>query len=167
MALPLKATQWLMDALHRFYPPVLRWGLRNPLAIFALTVGCFVLTGWAASSLDTELLPEVHQGEFTVEVALPVGTPIESTETIVAPVEAAILAEKEHIESLVLTVGYDAAYSNRSDEGEHTARFKVLLDRADPRVEERVISRLRSRFAQIPDLNARISRPVLFSFKAP
>jgi HAE1 family hydrophobic/amphiphilic exporter-1 len=167
VALPLRATQRLMDSLHRLYPPALRWALRNPLAIFVLTVGCFVLTGWAASSLDTELLPEVHQGEFTVEVALPVGTPIESTETIVAPVEAAILAEKEHIESLVLTVGYDAAYSNRSDEGEHTARFKVLLDRADPRVEERVISRLRSRFAQIPDLNARISRPVLFSFKAP
>ncbi len=167
MILPLKATQWLLDTLHNIYPPALRWALRNPLAIFVLTIGCFVLTGWAVASLDSELLPEVHQGEFTVEIALPVGTPIESTETIVAPVEAAILAEREHIEGLVLTVGYDAAFSNRSDEGEHTARFKVLLDRADPRVEQRVIRRLRHRFAQIPDLNARISRPVLFSFKAP
>ena len=167
MALPLQGTKWLMDTLHRVYPVALQWSLRNPLSIFLLTVALFAITGWAASTLDTELLPEVHQGEFTVEVALPVGTPIESTETIVAPVEAAILAEKEFIESLVLTVGYDAAYSNRSDEGEHTARFKVLLDRADPRVEETVIGRLRSRFAQIPDLDARISRPVLFSFKAP
>jgi len=167
MALPLKATQRLLDSLHRVYTPVLRWGLRSPLAIGALTLGCIALTAWVVASLDTELLPEVHQGEFTVEVALPVGTPIESTEAIVAPVEAAILREKEHIESLVLTVGYDASYSNRSDEGEHTARFKVLLDRADPRTEERVIARLRDRFAQIPDLEARISRPVLFSFKSP
>ncbi|MEJ2086472.1 MAG: efflux RND transporter permease subunit [Acidobacteriota bacterium] len=135
MALPLRATQRLLDTLHRVYPPVLRWGLRSPLAIAALTLGCIALTAWVVTSLDTELLPEVHQGEFTVEVALPVGTPIESTEAIVAPVEAAILGEKEHIESLVLTVGYDASYSNRSDEGEHTARFKVLLDRrSDPRL---------------------------------
>jgi HAE1 family hydrophobic/amphiphilic exporter-1 len=130
-------------------------------------VVCFAITGWTARALDNELLPEVRQGEFTVEVALPVGTPIEHTESIVAPVEAAILEEKEHIRSLLLTVGYDAAYSNRSDEGEHTARFKVLLDAADPRLEETVISRLRRRFAAIPDLDARVTRPVLFSFKAP
>ena len=32
------------------------------------------------------------------------------------------------IESLILTVGYDSANSTRSDEGEHTAAFKVILD---------------------------------------
>ena len=94
------------------------------------------------SSLDSELLPEVHQGEFTVEVALPVGTPSEQTDEILRPVEEAILAERERIRSLLLTVGYDAANSQRSDEGEHTARFKALLDTSDPRVEEQVVARL-------------------------
>jgi HAE1 family hydrophobic/amphiphilic exporter-1 len=82
-------------------------------------------------------------------------------------VEAAILAERQHIDSLLLTVGYDASTSNRSDEGEHTARFKVLLDRADPKVEEEVIVRLRRRFAALPDVDASVTRPVLFSFRAP
>ena len=45
----------------------------------------------------------------------------------------AILTEKQHIESLILTVGYDSANSQRSDEGEHTARFKILLDESEPR----------------------------------
>ena len=53
-----------------------------------------------------------------------------------------ILDERQHIDGLLLTIGYDAANSNRSDEGEHTARFKVLLDRADPRIEGEVIERL-------------------------
>ncbi len=52
------------------------------------------------------------------------------TERITAPVERAILTERDHIESLILTVGYDSANSARSDEGEHTARFKVVLDGA-------------------------------------
>ena len=38
--------------------------------------------------LETELLPEVRQGEFTFEVALPVGTPLEETDRILSPVEA-------------------------------------------------------------------------------
>ena len=165
--LPVQLTQKSLDSLHGGYPRALRWTLRSPFVMALIVLACFAATGWTLLSLDTELLPEVRQGEFTVEVQLPVGTPIEATEAIVTPVERAILEEKEHIESLLLTVGYDAAYSNRSDEGEHTARFKVLLDAADPRIEDQVIGRLRSRFAQIPDLDARVTRPVLFSFKAP
>ena len=165
--LPVKATDAVLEALKSWYPGALRWALRNPVTMFILVVGSLAATTWFAMNLGTELLPEVRQGEFTVEVQLPVGTPIEATEEIVSPVEEAILAEKEHIEALMLTVGYDAAYSNRSDEGEHTARFKILLERADPRLENEVIRRLRARFAQIPDLDARVTRPVLFSFKAP
>jgi HAE1 family hydrophobic/amphiphilic exporter-1 len=164
---PLKVTTWMLNGLQGSYPRGLRWALRSPATMIVVVVLCFGATAWTAMQLDAELLPEVHQGEFTIEVALPVGTPLEETEEIVAPVERAILAEKEHIEALLLTVGYDPANTTRSDEGEHTARFKVLLDQADPRVEDQVIGRLRSRFATIPDLDARVTRPVLFSFKAP
>jgi len=126
-------------------------------------------TWQVARTLDSELLPEVHQGEFTVEVALPVGTPLEETEAVVAPVERAILEEKQHIRALILTVGYDSANSQRSDEGEHSARFKVLLDQNSrgAAIEEAVIARLRERFAGIPDLEARVTRPVLFSSQTP
>ncbi len=164
---PVRWMQRGLDALHNGYPRSLTWALANPLTMLVVVVACFGVTGWTISRLDTELLPEVHQGEFTVEVALPVGTPLEETVDVVSPVEQAILAEKGSIEALLLTVGYDAAYSNRSDEGEHTARFKVLLDRADPRTEEEVVRRLRARFAAIPDLDARVTRPVLFSFRTP
>ena len=167
MRWPLRASGALLEGLNGIYPGALRWALRRPGLIFTLVLATMGLTAWLLLQLDTELLPEVRQGEFTVEVALPVGTPLEQTDAVVSPVERAILAEREHIAGLLLTVGYDAANSNRSDEGEHTARFKVLLDRADPRTEDEVIERLRRRFAGIPDLSTRVVRPVLFSFKAP
>jgi HAE1 family hydrophobic/amphiphilic exporter-1 len=167
MRLPLKASGALLESLNRIYPGSLRWALAHPGFVFFLVIATMVLTGSLLLRLDTELLPEVRQGEFTVEVALPVGTPLEETDSVVSPVEQAILAEREHIAGLLLTVGYDAANSNRSDEGEHTARFKVLLERADTRLEDQVIERLRLRFAGIPDLSTRVVRPVLFSFKAP
>ncbi len=125
------------------------------------------LTGLVAVQLDNELLPEVHQGEFTFEVQLPVGTPLEETAAVLAPLEEAILAEREHIEALLLTLGFDPATSQRSDEGEHTARFKLVLDSSDPRVEEAVVARLRQRITGMPDISARVVRPVLFSFQTP
>ncbi len=165
--LPLKLIGTALEALQRVYPRGLRWALRHPAAIVLLAAVLFGATAWLASRLDSELLPEVHQGEFTVEVALPVGTPLEETDDVLQPVEDAILAERQSIDKLLLTVGYDAASSQRSDEGEHTARFKVLLDSSDPALEQQVIARLRRRFGDIPDLEARVVRPVLFSFKTP
>ncbi len=167
MKWPLRGAEVFLGAVQRAYPPALRRALASPGLVILIVALSFTLTAGVLVTLDTELLPEVRQGEFTVEVTLPVGTPLEETEATVAPVERAILEEREHIDSLLLTVGYDAANSNRSDEGEHTARFKVLLDRADPRIEDAVVARLRRRFEEIPDLDAQVVRPVLFSFKAP
>lgn len=164
---------WIMDRVLNFcqaiYPPVIRWALRNAAVVALLVLGC-VFWIWAlASKMDTELLPEVHQGEFTFEVSLPVGTPLEETAKALDGVEKAILANKEHIDTLLVTYGYDVNNTKRSDEGEHTAKFKVLLEPSrNPKIlEEKVMARLRQQFEPLPDVNFRVTRPVLFSAATP
>ena len=163
----LVATTALLGLSEKLYPRLLRFSLRHAGLTCLVTGLLFVVVYQLGVGLDSELLPEVHQGEFTVEVALPVGSPLERTNEILGPIEKAILDEQGEIENLLVTVGYDAANSQRSDEGEHTARFKVLLPSSDPAQEQRVIDRLRRRFQDIPDLDARVVRPVLFSFRTP
>jgi len=167
--IPARITDWILKTLNPMYPRLLRSSLAHPAVVVLVVAACFWGTWEVTRGLGSELLPEVHQGEFTVEVALPVGTPLEETERIVSPIEDAILADKEHIRSLILTVGYDSANSQRSDEGEHTAQFKVLLEKTSnlAAIEERVIRRLREKFEGLPDLDARVVRPVLFSAKTP
>jgi HAE1 family hydrophobic/amphiphilic exporter-1 len=164
---PLRAASAFLEALQRGYPRAIRWALAHPVVIVLVAAAAFVLTGVVALDLDSELLPEVHQGELTFEVALPVGTPLEETEAVLTPLERAVLHEKEHIRALILTLGFDPATSQRSDEGEHTARFKLILDTSDPAVEQAVVSRIRRRLAELPDVAARVVRPVLFSFQTP
>jgi len=167
--LPLRLTGSAMGWLETAYPRLLRSALAHPALIAVVVAACLGITWRVARTLDSELLPEVHQGEFTVEVQLPVGTPVERTEALVAPIERAILEQKDAIRSLILTVGYDAANTQRSDEGEHTARFKVLLAEGHrgPNQEQALIARLRRSLSAVPDLKARVVRPVLFSFKTP
>lgn len=185
---PLKLTDAGLRWLQSFYPKAIRWALARTAVVVLLVLGVFVLTWMAARSLESELLPEVHQGELTFEVALPVGTPLEETDRILTSVEEAILSERHHLRTLIVTFGFDAANSQRSDEGEHSARFKVLVERPDQTVgdrlaaalsgriwgktaletrEEEVIGRIRAKLAEIPDLEARVVRPVLFSSRTP
>jgi len=167
--LPLKIAESVLGGLNRAYPVLLKGALDHPLIVLAAMLGCGWLTVTAMNGLDAELLPQVHQGEFTVEVALPVGTALERTEAALAPIERAILEEVPGIESLILTFGYDPENARRSDEGEHSARFKVLLERSrDPAAAEaEAVANLRRLFAEVPDLQARVVRPVLFSFRTP
>ncbi len=164
---PLALTERALRIVQSVYEPLLRRALAWPAAVLVLMLATLLAAGWILQRLDTELLPEVRQGEFTIEVALPVGTPLEETERILAPVERSIVDEASDIESVLVTYGYDPTTAQRSDEGEHTARFKVLLADGSRDKEDALVARLRSRFAQIPDLDARVTRPVLFSFKNP
>jgi HAE1 family hydrophobic/amphiphilic exporter-1 len=155
--------------LSRAYPKTIRWSLDHPVLMVIGVVACGVITWEAARRLGTELLPEVHQGEFTFEVNLPVGTPLEKTIATLESVEKTILDHREDIRSLIVTFGFDATNIKRSDEGEHSARFKVILESGpDPvAIEERVVGRLRGYFDRIPDVQLRVVRPVLFSSKSP
>ncbi|MBL9126621.1 MAG: efflux RND transporter permease subunit, partial [Verrucomicrobiales bacterium] len=80
------------DRVQGWYPGWIRGVLRHPVPVLGCVGLCGVLTWELGRRLGTELLPEVRQGEFTVEVDLPVGTPLEETESTLAPVERAILA---------------------------------------------------------------------------
>ena len=159
------------DADSGIYSKLIRWALASPGMMVALIVGCFALTWWVGKQLETELLPEVHQSEFTFEAALPVGTPLDQTIAILDGVEKSILEKKEAfgIDTLLVMYGFDTTNMKRSDEGEHSARFKVLLKPSSkPReAEERVIGKLRAMFGEAPDVTTRVTRPVLFSSKKP
>ncbi|MBM3880710.1 MAG: efflux RND transporter permease subunit [Verrucomicrobia bacterium] len=155
--------------LNQVYPRLIQAALDQPVLILAVVALCGVIAWQAGRSLETELLPEVHQGEFTFEVNLPVGTPLEQTSAILGAVEQRILAQRDDLRNLLVTYGYDVTNLKRSDEGEHSARFKVLLapDRDPAGAEERVLRRLRPYFSEVPDVEVRVVRPVLFSSKAP
>jgi HAE1 family hydrophobic/amphiphilic exporter-1 len=158
-----------LAVLNRIYPRTLNWALNHSGAVLIGVVLCGWVTWEIGRRLDSELLPEVHQGEFTFEVNLPVGTPIEKTTAILDDIEQTILAEKQDIRSLLVTFGFDATNIRRSDEGEHSARFKMVLvpNRDQAATEDRVVRRLRSMFANVPDVEFRVVRPVLFSSKTP
>ncbi|MEM7153086.1 MAG: efflux RND transporter permease subunit [Myxococcota bacterium] len=172
----------LVDALQRAYPPLIRWCLRNRIVVYVLFLGSFGILGWGAQNLDTELIPELHQGEFSVDVRMPVGTPLARTDRTVDPIEEEVIEKVPHLESLTVTVGSERDEGDSADRGEHTARLRVTLEAkgeaeyrlptgaaraAAQQSEGEALEAMREVLAGIPDVSIAVSRPVLFSFKTP
>lgn len=134
----IRPVLWLFDQLMRAlewgYPKVIRWSLRNRFVVYALTLGAGAATVWAAPQLDTELIPELHQGEFTVEMSLPVGTPLTVTDETAQPLEKQLLASIPKLRKLITTIGSERDSTESGERGEHTTRIRVAL--GEPRQAE-------------------------------
>ncbi|MCY3738165.1 MAG: efflux RND transporter permease subunit [Gemmatimonadaceae bacterium] len=157
-----------LELARRTYPGLLGGALRRR----AFVLGGAALAFWACwtqllPALGTELIPPVHQGEFRVDLTLPVGTPLERTAEAAAEVEAIALA-LPGVERAATRVGSDRTAAATADEGEHTARVAVYLaPEVGPDAEDRVIEDLRGRLRRLPEVETEISFPSLFSLRTP
>ena len=120
-----KTGEKTIDTHTGLYSKLIRWALASPTTMIALTASCFALTYWVGRQLETELLPEVHQSEFTFEVALPVGTPLDQTVSILDGVEQAILKDKEIKSKIEAIEKAEEDLSSTASKTEREARLKL------------------------------------------
>ncbi|MFT4974224.1 MAG: HAE1 family hydrophobic/amphiphilic exporter-1 [Myxococcota bacterium] len=144
--------------------------LSRPGATLAVAGAAVLLALPLGASLGQALIPEVHQGRFTAEVALPVGTPLLRTARVARELEQIVLLhpEVEHVHAII---GAERRADSRPDEGEHTARLVVELTPGGDLAsrESAVMAELRADIlaAAGDEIELRLSRPSLFSFSTP
>ena len=151
------------------YPRLLSGALRVSWLVLLGAGLLFALSVQRLGRLGVELLPEIHQGEFTAHVALGVGTPIEATDRVMAEVDRRVRA-LPGVEVTALTVGVEKDTLTREIEGNHTARLTVRLEPevSSPEREEALIGDVRSILAARPEVESvDVTRPTPFALDAP
>ena len=121
-----------------------------------------------ALRLGGELIPPLAQGEFSFEIRLPEGSPIQETDAVLRQLEARVSGFPE-----VQTVFSSVGGSNKNQfarelREEHVGQLYVVMkDRRDQPAETAVLGRIRQQLGRVPDAVYTFSRPTLFSFKTP
>ena len=156
------------EALKRVYPRALSWSLDNKVWVFTLAVALVGVAAAAYQQVGAELIPPLTQGEFSFEVRLPEGRPIEQTDRVIRDVEPRVQAIPE-----VATVFSSVGGSNKNQFAQGALEenigqlYVVMKDRRDKQAERSTINRIRQELGRHPDLTYTFSRPTLFSFKTP
>jgi len=174
MWLPAWIFRHVYGSLERLYAPFVGLVLRSPAAMGVVLASSALLMVWtygAVNTLGSEMLPEVHQGELIGRIAMPVGTPLETTDVVAAIAERA-LRDDPRVGWVSTTVGVPRDEVNQPDEGEHTARLVIGLvkDATVPmaELEEGVMADMRQVLERVPELrDQRFERPSLFTVSAP
>ena len=154
--------------VQQTYPALLGWALKQRLLIVGGALAALLVCWYKlVPELGTELIPQVHQAEFNLDLRLPVGTPLEETAEIVHQIEE-IAGQQPQVARVATTVGTDRSASSSAEEGEHTAQVTVRMTEGSSAAQEAALIRhLRDEVEDIPEIEVEVSHPTLFSFKTP
>ena len=154
--------------LAHHYPALLRRALDRPGTVLGASGLALVAALGLFSVVGQELIPEVHQGRFTLSTALSVGTPLDCTVAVNSYAEELILAESE-VAQVHATIGSEGRADARPDEGEHSARILVQLQPGGDleRRQAEVAERLRGQLAQLKGLSVQVEPISLFTVRTP
>ena len=158
-----------LGGFSRFYGRLLGGALDKAPLTLVIGFGLFFAAVWAVGLLGTELIPQMSEGEFFFEVKLPEGASLAATDRTVALMEQAA-ADESAVDRTYATVGSRLVSGGVAvnTKAENLGQLNIVMaDRGDDALEMEVADRLRDRFAELPDLEAKFGRPSYFSLKTP
>lgn len=157
-----------LNIFYASYPGLLRAAIRRRYSVLLAALVLVVLSVLMISNLGVQLIPPISQGEFSFEIELPEGTPLNQTERILKTVEDQVRKVPE-ITSTMILLGRNANVSWTAAESyENSAVLNVKVQGKDLReVEERTAGEIRKVLERYPDLAFKMQRPSLFSFRTP
>src|SRR5690606_32759831 len=155
------------EAANR-YAPLLEWSLGHRAAVVAGALAIFVGSMLLIPRLGTELIPQLSQGEFNVDLRLAPGAPLSETDRAIQAAEQAT----GDIDTIALNYSV-AGTGNRLDAspvdaGENTGTLSVTLEAGAGREAEQAAMRaMRDALSHLPGVQYEFSRPSLMSFSNP
>jgi len=163
---------WLFQGFYnlaaRIYAPLLASSLRHRWIVMGAATVAFASTVAIVPRLGYELLPQLAQGEFYVDIRLPAGSPIQATDAVIQRLQerAAELPGMELSYSVAGTG--NRLDASPVDAGEHTGRINFKLDPAAGGANEaETVAALRSSLEATPGVAYEFARPALFTLSTP
>lgn len=164
----VNATQALYSWCERMYPPAIRWALAHRIEVLGGALALFLVTMLIVPQLGSELVPQISQGEFNIDLRLAAGTPLEVTDQAVSRVQLASQQLPDLGLSYAVAGTGNRLDANPVDSGENTGRVSVTLGSGATRAdEEQAIDQLRKSLQQMPGVQHQFSRPSLFALSTP
>ncbi|MBU1438576.1 MAG: efflux RND transporter permease subunit, partial [Gammaproteobacteria bacterium] len=164
----LKLVQVGLAKLERSYRWLLQQALQAKGLVLVLTLAMTGLCFSLAPRLGFDVIPAMSQGEFYVEVQLPVGSAIERTDVVLKQL-AQVAKQQDIVERTYAQAGTGQQMTvDPSIGGSHWGRLNIVLKPAAAAADEQQLMQLlRDTVAAMPDVTAKIDTPELFNLSTP
>ena len=143
--------QRFYEAVARRYQPLLAWSLRHRGAVVLVAASIFAATMALVPRLGTELIPQLAQGEFNLDLRLSPGAPLVETDRVIGTAQdVADGIDDVELSYSVAGTG-NRLDANPVDAGENTGTLSVTLrEGAGRAAENRAMAAMREELSRLP-----------------
>ncbi len=152
-----EADGWLLRQLKLLTAPVIRFSLRYPGGNLAIVAGMVIIAAAAVLQLDRDFLPSFNEGTVQLNVLLPPGTSLDTSQQINRQVERSLQSLPDVVQ-LVRRTG--RAELDEHAEGVNTSEYLLELNPASTQTREQQLEQIRRVLADVPGIVSSVEQPV-------
>ncbi len=158
----------VFPAITRVYPGVVSFALSRKLLIITIALSILGGSWYLYKNLGKELIPELSQGEFSITIKKPVGTPLADMLKTVKRIEN-MASDNPEIQTIYTITGSTSqAGGTIAEERENIGEINISLrEKSNRKLEKNVMADLRHKLKQIPAVEHKFSRPAYFTYLTP
>lgn len=167
-----KPVLWVFDvcynSLEKFYLAALEFVLKARLLIVGIILAVSAISISLLPKLGMELIPPMAQGEFFVEITLPTGSQVESTDAVLAAL-AKFTEQQQGVKRTYSLAGTGSLMNASPGQGgDYWGKLNVVLDTgSSQQLEDSVKSEMRNYLSKQAGVQSKFGTPELFSFDTP
>jgi HAE1 family hydrophobic/amphiphilic exporter-1 len=163
---------WVFDKsfiqIEKAYLATLKQALNIRLLVLTAVVAVSLASVLLIPKLGMELIPDMSQGEFFVEITLPTGSQLENTDQVIADL-AMFTADIEGVERTYALAGTGSLMNvSASQGGEYWGKLNVVMQtNSSAEATQLVMNKMRAYLTKQAGIQSKFGKPALFTFATP
>ncbi|MFT6992917.1 MAG: HAE1 family hydrophobic/amphiphilic exporter-1 [Paraglaciecola sp.] len=163
---------WVFDKsflrIEKVYLTALKQALRIRLLVLSAVIAVSLASVLLLPKLGMELIPDMSQGEFFVEINLPTGSQLENTDQVIANL-AIFTADLQGVERTYALAGTGSLMNvSASQGGEYWGKLNVVMQaNSTAQTSQLVKQKMRGYLSQQAGVQSKFGKPALFTFATP
>ena len=155
------------SAVQAAYDSLLPRALERRSLVLVIAIASLVGAGLLVPRLGAELIPQMAQGQFEMQLTLPPGTPLARTDRAVASIQQGVTEIPQIVDQYAVSGSGNRIDANPTEAGENVGNALVVLRDSRPETEAAALRAMRDQVGRVPGATAEFSRPQLLSFETP
>ena len=156
----------LMQFLYRGYRPLIEGALRVRGLVLAGAVALLVLAGWLFTRMGGEFIPQLDEGDFAVNVALPAGSSLDQSIATTTRIERLLLRRFPEIEQVIGKIGTSEIPTDPMAM-EDSDLMVILKDQSawtSAHSREELADQMQAALADVPGVSLEFQQPIQMRF---
>src|SRR5690554_2492280 len=156
----------IMNFLNRLYEPIIRWALKAKKLVIGLAVLILIVAGYIFSTMGSEFIPSLDDGDFVIQPVLKTGTSLSNTIKITTQIEKILMENFPEVKQVVTRIGAAEVPTDpmSMEETDVIITLKPIKEWVSAKTKNELADQFEEALSVIPGMEVEFSQPIEMRF---